>query len=92
MCDCMKNTNPFQHTADLIPAHERPALIQAVDRTYGALQISQQDLELMFRVWNTYVSPLEPENINCKGCRTKVVGKLRNITPIWQVEIQEENQ
>lgn len=67
-----------------IPQHERPALAEAIDRTRNQFQFSAIDLALMFRVYNEYLAqPNEPENINCGGCRTRVIGWLRTAVSEW---------
>ena len=83
MCNCMEPRNPFASIAEKIPDSEKPALIQAVNNTYRVLTPAWEDMELLFRIWNTYVSPGEPQDIGCGGCRTRGVGKLRNVVKMW---------
>lgn len=83
MCNCVEIKNPFANIAAKIPESEQAAVIEAVNRTYG-LTPAWQDIETLFRVWNTYITPDEPQNINCRGCRTTVVGKLRNVVKLWE--------
>lgn len=47
------------------------------------VQFNGADLAYLFEVWNRYMTR-EKENINCSGCRTKVIGKFRRIVAIWQ--------
>jgi len=83
MCDCMENTfSPFARLANLIPESERGAITTAVTKTYTHTH-TQSDMETMFRVWNTYVSPGEPQDIGCRGCRANVVNKLRQVVTLW---------
>lgn len=79
----MEIRNPFTSISDKIPETEREAVTAAVNRMYG-LPPTQPDMETLFRVWNTYVSPAEPQDIGCRGCRTTVVGKLRNVVKLWE--------
>jgi hypothetical protein len=79
----MEIRNPFTSISDKIPDAEREAVTAAVNRMYG-LPPTQPDMETLFRVWNTYVSPAEPQDIGCRGCRTTVVGKLRNVVKLWE--------
>lgn len=79
----MNITNPFEYLSAKIPVEEREAIKQAVSKTYGHNH-TQEDLETMFRVWNTYVTPDEPQDMNCSGCRIRVVGKLRNVVKLWE--------
>jgi len=83
MCDCMQPRNPFTSISDKIPEEEREVVTAAVNRMYRASP-TQPDMETLFRVWNTYISPTEPQNIGCRGCRTTVVGKLRNVVKLWE--------
>ena len=79
----MENTfSPFARLANLIPEIEQEAIIAAVTKTYTQAH-TQIDMETMFRVWNTYVSPGEPQDIGCRGCRANVVNKLRQIVTLW---------
>lgn len=82
----MNNPNPFQHLADLIPEQERADLIEAVNRTYLSPTLNWEDVKLIFRIWNNHVSPTEPQDMNCRGCRSKVIGKLRNVVELWKNE------
>lgn len=83
MCDCMENTfSPFARLANLIPEVEREAITAAVTKTYSHTH-TQSDMYTMFRVWNTYVTPGEPQDMNCPGCRSNVVNKLRQVVTIW---------
>ena len=75
--------NPFEWLSSKIPESEREAIKLAVANTYRQTP-SWEDMTTMFRVWNTYVSADEPQDINCRGCRTKVVGKLRNVVQLWE--------
>lgn len=79
----MNIINPFEYLSDKIPVEERDAIKAAVANTYRQ-QPSLEDMTTMFRVWNTYVSPDEPQDMNCRGCRTRVVGKLRNVVKLWE--------
>lgn len=79
----MKNVqSPFARLANLIPEVEREAIIAAVTKTYTHTH-TQEDMDTMFRVWNTYVSPDEPQDIGCRGCRSNVVNKLRQVVTLW---------
>jgi len=67
-----------------IPEEIRPDIITALDRNAGVLTWNVADLKYLFEVYNRYVAPAsEPENINCGGCRTKVIGKLRQFKKAW---------
>ena len=79
----MNITNPIEYLSDKIPVEEREAIKQAVANTYRQ-QPTLEDMTTMFRVWNTYVTPDEPQDMNCRGCRTRVVGKLRNVVTLWE--------
>jgi hypothetical protein len=79
----MEIRNPFTSISDKIPEDEREAVTAAVNRMYG-LPPTQPDMETLFRVWNTYINPEEPQSIGCRGCRSTVVGKLRNVVKLWE--------
>jgi len=67
-----------------IPEEIRPDIITALDRNAGALTWNPADLQYLFEVYNRYVAPAgEPEKINCGGCRSKVIGKLRQYARAW---------
>jgi hypothetical protein len=49
---------------------------EVVIRTMRQADFTWPDLQVMFYYWNrTY--PNDRQDINCKGCRTRVVSKLR---------------
>lgn len=75
-------TNPFEYLSAKIPENEREAVRTAVLSTYRNTP-TLSEMETMFRVWNTYVSPDELQDMNCRGCRTKVIGKLREVVKLW---------
>jgi len=79
----MEIRNPFTSISDKIPGEERESVTAAVNRMYGR-EPTQPDMETLFRVWNTYISPEEPQNIGCRACRSTVVGKLRNVVKLWE--------
>ena len=79
----MEIRNPFTSISDKIPEEEREVIAAAVNRMYGQ-EPTQPDMETLFRVWNTYISPEEPQSIGCRGCRSTVVGKLRNVVKLWE--------
>lgn len=83
MCNCVEIRNPFTSISDKIPEPERAAVTAAVNRMYGQ-EPTQPDMDTLFRVWNTYVSPDEQQNIGCRACRMLVVGKLRNVVKLWE--------
>ena len=67
-----------------IPEQVRPDVVQALQRNRDRLTWDAQDLQFLFEVYNRYIAPAEePENISCGGCRTKVIGKLRQYATAW---------
>lgn len=77
--------HPLQHGAASIPAEVRPDCITALQRNDGKITWDRRDIEFLFTVYNRYVAPKgEPEDVNCGGCRTKVIGKMRLYANIWQ--------
>lgn len=75
--------NPFARLSEMIPENERDSVKAAIIKTYRN-QHTQSEMATIFRVWNTYVSPDEPQDMHCRGCRTKVVGKLRQVVKLWE--------
>lgn len=76
--------HPLLLTGENIPQEVRPDVITAVERNAGALSWNPQDLQFLFTVYNRYIAPAgEPENMNCGGCRTKVIGKMRQYVRAW---------
>lgn len=68
-----------------IPEAIRPDVFEVVDRTRNQLTLSQPDLEYLFEVYNRYLAPAnEPQDINCGGCRTRVIGWLRAAASEWK--------
>lgn len=89
MCNCQEKTPPAKNVlydASLsIPEEIRPDLAEVIDRTRGAVKFSGQDIAYLGEVWNRYIAPArEPEDMNCAGCRSKVVGKLRTMIDLWR--------
>ena len=77
--------HPLQHGARSIPEAIRGDVIHAVERNAAALSWNRQDIEYIFEVYNRYVAPKsEPEDPNCAGCRTKVIGKMRQYVQLWK--------
>jgi hypothetical protein len=77
--------HPLHHGARSIPAEIRPDVTEALERNAQLLAWNRQDLEYIFTVYNRYVAPAdEPEDIGCGGCRTKVIGKMKQYAQIWR--------
>lgn len=53
-----------------------------LERNQG-VQFASADVIFLFEIWNRYMTK-EKENINCSGCRTKVISKLKRIVAIWK--------
>ncbi len=79
----MNIQNPFARLSEMIPENERDAVKAAIINTYRNTP-TQEEMTTIFRVWNTYITPDEPQDMYCPACRTKVVGKLRNAIKIWE--------
>ena len=76
--------HPLFRTADNIPEEVRPDVVTAVNRNRDRISWNPQDIAFLFEVYNRYIAPAgEPENINCGGCRTKVIGKMRQYVNAW---------
>lgn len=77
--------HPLIRKANNIPLSIRPDVVDVIDRTRNQFQFNQPDIAYIFEVYNRYIAPKnEPENIDCGGCRTKVVGKMRELVTMWK--------
>jgi hypothetical protein len=78
-------THPLLRRSLNIPAEIRPDVSEVVNRTRNQFQFTNTDLTYLFEVYNRYIAPAtEPENMGCSGCRTKVIGKMREMVTLWQ--------
>jgi len=80
----MKVDNVWAELASRIPEEYKEQVIASVDRTYRVLSIDPSDMSYLFYIYNNYVNHYEPERLNCPACRTKVVGKMRQIVQYWR--------
>lgn len=46
-------------------------------------RIDQNELKYLFEIWNSYLDR-ERQDINCRGCRAKVVSRLRKMAMLWR--------
>lgn len=89
MCNCKEKNPPASNAlydqSLSIPPDIRPDLVKVIDRTRQAVRFTAPDVAYMGEVWNRYIAPArEPEDMNCAGCRTKVIGKLRRMVDLWK--------
>ena len=80
----MKVDSIWAELAIRIPEEYKTQVIAAVDRTYRVLSIDPVDMDYLFHIYNNFVNHYEPERRNCPACRTKVVGKMRQIVNYWR--------
>jgi len=80
----MKVESIWGELADRIPEEYKQQVMASVDRTYRVLSIDPNDMDYLFNIYNNFVNNYEPENRNCAACRTKVVGKMRQIVQYWR--------
>jgi len=80
----MKVDNVWAELASRIPEEYKEQVIASVDRTYRVLSIDPSDMSYLFYIYNNFVNHYEPERLNCPACRTKVVGKMRQIVQYWR--------
>ena len=70
-----------------IPPEERAKICEAVrninKNIYNTSQI-EQDIKYEFSIWNTYVQPSNPKNINCRGHRMNVFNQYKHYTRQWK--------
>jgi hypothetical protein len=82
----MKGNSIWGELAARIPDEYKTQVIATVDRTYRVLSIDPSDMDYLFQIYNNFVNNYEPERRNCPACRTKVVGKMRQIVQFWRDE------
>ena len=80
----MKVNSIWGELAARIPEEYKTQVMTAVDRTYRVLSIDPVDMDYLFHIYNNFVNHYEPERRNCPACRTKVVGKMRQIVQYWR--------
>ena len=80
----MKVDSIWAELATRIPEEYKTQVMAAVDRTYRVLSIEPVDMDYLFHIYNNFVNHYEPERRNCPACRTKVVGKMRQIVNYWR--------
>jgi hypothetical protein len=82
----MKGNSIWGELAARIPNEYKTQVMATVDRTYRVLSIDPVDMDYLFQIYNNFVNNYEPERRNCPACRTKVVGKMRQIVQFWRDE------
>jgi hypothetical protein len=82
----MKGNSIWGELAARIPDEYKTQVMVTVDRTYRVLSIDPVDMDYLFQIYNNFVNNYEPERRNCPACRTKVVGKMRQIVQFWRDE------
>lgn len=80
----MKVESIWAELATRIPEEYKAQVMATVDRTYRVLSIDPSDMDYLFQIYNNFVNHYEPERRNCPACRTKVVGKMRQIVNYWR--------
>jgi hypothetical protein len=80
----MKGNSIWGELASRIPQEYKEQVMATVDRTYRVLSINPVDMDYLFQIYNNFVNHYEPERRNCPACRTKVVGKMRQIVQFWR--------
>ena len=80
----MKVDSIWAELATRIPEEYKTQVMASVDRTYRVISIDPVDMDYLFHIYNNFVNYYEPERRNCPACRTKVVGKMRQIVNYWR--------
>ncbi len=80
----MKSDSIWAELASRIPEEYKEQVMATVDRTYRVITIDPNDMDYLFHIYNNFVNNYEPERRNCPACRTKVVGKMRQIVQYWR--------
>jgi ribosomal protein S15P/S13E len=79
----MKTNSIWGELSSRIPEEYKAQVTATVNRTYRVLSIDPADMDYLFNIYNNFVNHYEPERRNCPACRTKVVGKMRQIVQYW---------
>lgn len=80
----MKVDSIWAELSTRIPEEYKTQVMAAVDRTYRVISIDPSDMDYLFQIYNNFVNHYEPEKRNCPACRTKVIGKMRQIVQFWR--------
>lgn len=67
-----------------VPIEEREKIYNIAWVVNFRTSPNEADLRYLFSIWNSYLSKGETEDINCSGCRAKVVSKLRRMSYLWK--------
>ena len=69
-----------------IPNEIKKDVIDVIEKVEKYIPIyPPKYLKYLFEVYNKYIAPsYRPENINCGGCRAKVVSVIRTIVREWK--------
>ena len=70
----------YNHSLN-VPEDDRPKINEIVENPLR--RIDQNELKYLFSIWNSYLDR-EQQDINCRGCRAKVVSRLRKMAYIWR--------
>lgn len=70
----------YKHSLN-VPEEDRPKINEIVEDPLR--RIDQNELKYLFSIWNSYLDR-EQQDINCRGCRAKVVSRLRKMAYIWR--------
>jgi hypothetical protein len=70
----------YNHSLN-VPEDDRPKINEIVEDPLR--RIDQNELKYLFSIWNSYLDR-EQQDINCRGCRAKVVSRLRKMAYIWR--------
>jgi hypothetical protein len=67
-----------------VPEEERQKIYDIAWVVNFRTSPNEADLRYLFSIWNSYLSRGDTEDINCRGCRAKVVSKLRKMSWLWK--------
>ena len=76
-----------------IPTSERTKVVRSVlniDKNLHKTHLIEKDIVYLFDLWNEYVQPSNPQDINCKGCRTSVFGRYKFYVKEWKEWSKQE--
>lgn len=70
----------YNHSLN-VPEDDRPRINEIVEDPLR--RMDQNELKYLFSIWNSYLDR-EQQDINCRGCRAKVVSRLRKMAYLWR--------
>lgn len=70
-----------------VPIEEREKIcesIRNINKNIYKTSAIEEDIKYVFCIWNTYVQPSNPKNINCRGHRMTVFNQYKHYVRGWK--------